>query len=87
MSTDVCPRCGGNHTYAARAVLCYEEKEFTCPRCGSHRFGSGLEHGALRRHCEGERRCHFTWFQCDDDQVMKGTGRFHPLIHVAQGFG
>lgn len=63
-----------------------EEQEFTCPRCGSHLFGtSGDEgecHGEISVSERGEgtlvAHCRFTWPRSEDSKVFKGTGRFHP---------
>lgn len=63
-----------------------ESQEFTCPRCGSHEFGTsgihandwpgdaeGMCHGYL-----GERICRFIWRRKDDALYFKGSGSFYP---------
>lgn len=62
-----------------------EYREFTCPECGSHMFGTsdpggagcfGLSLGAFG-YCHGESGCRFTWRRSEDDRYFSGTGRFY----------
>lgn len=53
-------------------------REFTCPHCGSHLFGTSNCNGPSSEwigHCHGSeegRNCHFTWHrQTQDSEVMK----------------
>lgn len=65
-----------------------EIMEFTCPRCGSHKFGSFTENGKLVRHCNGEfegRSCLFMWHEWDDAKWMHGTGVWMPSFVSAPG--
>jgi hypothetical protein len=60
-----------------------ENKEFTCPQCGSHMFGSGPPNH-LTGHCHGLlrgadglfRTCVFSWDRRDDSKYFRGTGIF-----------
>ncbi len=69
-------------------------KEFTCPRCGSHEFGTtSITVNALRAWpgdaegmCHGyvdNRPCNFIWRRADDALYFKGTGRFYPRTVTA----
>jgi hypothetical protein len=63
-----------------------ERKEFTCPRCGSHHFGSAQVSEkplVLERICHGAG-CGFRWLDKDDDRFFRGTGEFHPETCVGQ---
>lgn len=73
-----------------------EAQEFTCPYCGSHKFGThtplnqdpatsgiGTCHGYVQSKL-GQIPCSFTWARIDDAQYFKGTGRFVPTLGVAQ---
>lgn len=52
--------------WAEARVMKPSRKEFTCPECGSHYFGSGqVGDGALERKCHGEL-CAFRFHQRDD---------------------
>lgn len=47
-------------------------KIFTCPKCGSSRFGSWGKSGALIRRCHGgDARCDFTFPESDDHLYFK----------------
>lgn len=65
-----------------------DETEFTCPKCGSHEFGTSLDMSALdddsrhTGHCHGAvgqmpsvRVCGFSWKRSDDASYFKSTGR------------
>lgn len=56
--------------------------EFTCPRCGSHMFGTsgGLHWSSAIGECHGPDRCRFQWRRRDDAKYFKGTGRYHPTV-------
>ena len=74
-----------------------EQKRFTCPRCGSHKFGTHVE-GAVRWDlststgaCHGYTQtkmgslpCGFTWPRTDDAKYFRGTGVFMPVVGIAQ---
>lgn len=65
-----------------------EEREFTCPTCGSHMFGSSMQpDGTYDRMCHGYigpgNPCHFTFPQSDDNKYFKGTGSFSQREQVA----
>lgn len=70
--------------YAAPILLeTYEVKDFTCPRCGSHQFGSSvMPSGVLERQCHGylaNAPCGFSWTEGDDLLYMQPTGERRPL--------
>ena len=45
---------------------------FTCPRCGSHKFGSWGTAGSLRRCCHGlDGDCRFGFHESDDHLYFK----------------
>jgi hypothetical protein len=48
--------------------------QYTCPECGSHRFGSWQnEDGTLTRHCHGireNRYCQFKFHEKEDSQYF-----------------
>ncbi len=57
--------------------LIVEDKEFTCPRCGSHFFGSSCDgDNNTVRQCHGDHGCKFTWPERQDSLHMKPTGKF-----------
>lgn len=47
--------------------------QFTCPKCGSHKFGSWQNgDGQMRRHCHGlDGACDFTFHQRDDARYFE----------------
>jgi hypothetical protein len=74
-----------------------ENKEFTCPKCGSHKFGSALVsgtvqngtwegccHGVVQRTPGVATNCGFTWSRTDDGKYFKGTGHFYPGENIGQ---
>lgn len=75
-----------------------ERKEFTCPRCGSHAYGStqlSASPMVLERICHGyilieprmwQRACGFTWLDKDDDKYFRGTGEFYASSSYANSF-
>ena len=55
-----------------------ETREFTCPKCGSHTFGSAeLPSGVFERVCHGFD-CRFSFPSTDDHMYFKGTGHYMP---------
>jgi hypothetical protein len=60
--------------------------EFTCPRCGSHMFGTSgrLDWSSAIGECHGPNRCRFQWRRRDDAKYFKGTGRYH--LTILRGF-
>jgi len=70
----------------------YEEKEFTCPKCGSHSFGTadyGYEGSELSAHavghCNGEKCSGYNWLRSNDaSSGMRGTGVFKPRTIVLE---
>jgi len=52
--------------------------EFTCPRCGSHKFGTSLNGDPRDPHI-GVGYCHnpcgFSWRRSDDAKYFRKTGR------------
>ena len=73
-----------------------ENQRFTCPECGSDRFGSaqGPGGGIWRGYCHGtvhgkkpgeaELNCKFSWPRSEDAKYFKGTGTFSPASAVGQ---
>jgi hypothetical protein len=59
---------------------------FTCPKCGSDRFGSSncLGPGPMVRHCHG-RGCDFTWPQGDDDRYIDGVRELPITVRLLEG--
>ena len=59
------------------------EQRFTCPKCGSHNFGtSATSTTPVERRCHGNG-CKFRWPMSDDDLHMKSTGvPFGPPIYI-----
>lgn len=62
-----------------------EVREFTCPACGSHRWGTfTMMAGRVAvGSCSGYDEksgtaCRFVWLRRDDDDYMRGTGEFLP---------
>jgi hypothetical protein len=62
-----------------------EQMEFTCPKCGSHFFGTSQTRaeGTIRS-CHGTT-CTFSFNALDDHLYFKGTGHFSPRTVVATG--
>lgn len=59
-----------------------EDKEFTCPRCGSHMFGSfDARASGIVRYCHGNN-CQFSFPITDDALYFKGTGHFSPRLVI-----
>lgn len=60
--------------------------KFTCPQCGSFRWGSFRnDDKSLTRYCNGirevgnhARSCGFTWHERDDAKYMRPTGELMP---------
>ena len=75
-----------------------ENKQFTCPKCGSHKFGSSLATGTVQNgtwhgHCHGvvqvnpaaaARNCGFIWPRSEDAKYFRGTGTFYPASGAGQ---
>jgi hypothetical protein len=55
-----------------------ETREFTCPKCGSHAFGSAEVNGRYERMCHGFG-CRFAFPDTEDHLYFKGTGHFMPV--------
>ena len=60
------------------ASLVVGDKQFTCPDCGSHFFGSSVStvRDGLVRRCQGGNGCKRAWHESDDAKYMKPTGTF-----------
>jgi hypothetical protein len=67
-----------------------ERKEFTCPRCGSHEYGSAQVSASplvLERICHGRfdgQACGFRWLDKEDDKFFRGTGEFYSRTAVGR---
>lgn len=67
-----------------------EVLKFTCPECGSNKFGSsnctaediadmiGLCHGTVQTVYGSTRSCNFTWSRADDAKYFTRTGDLMP---------
>jgi hypothetical protein len=57
----------------AAPVSIEARREFTCPECGSHSYGSSGCIGpieAMIGHCHGDNGCKFSWPRSDDDKYF-----------------
>jgi hypothetical protein len=77
---------GAIRTIAVEALR--EDQEFTCPKCGSHAFGSSAGETELVRLCNGwiqHKRCNFSFSSTEDAKYFKGTGHFSPSTGIGIG--
>lgn len=62
------------------------DTEFTCPRCGSHFWGTAYHHGTdfdfskATGHCHGGDGCRFWWPRTEDARYMRPVGPERPDI-------
>lgn len=59
-----------------RRPVVAEVREFTCPECGGHTYGTDLttNRGACHGHLPDRSPCRFTWSRDDDDCYFRGEG-------------
>ncbi len=76
-----------------------EGTTFTCPKCGSHMFGTSTADDKSTGYCHGyvdapaaegvapgRQQCGYSWerSRTNDAKCFKGTGSFTPRVQVAQ---